>query len=220
MANPEFAGFGRGSYDRGMLRSRVSLALAAVLLAAAPAAAQPAEGGAPRQEGEYAGVTPGTPPVAEQGAKPRRPPAKKSLNWVGFTTRADGSSELFFQAVDGFTLSQHLEGTKLVVLLEGLSKQARNTRRPLDTRFFETSVARVTTKVVRARRARKGVPGHPAGVLVTIAFKDPKDAREGATRSDKGPDGMFYAYLGFGPPSTPGQIPENAERPSTISDPE
>ena len=195
-----------------MLRSRFALAIAGLLVAAAPAAAQPAEGGVVKKEGEYGGVTPGQAPSAEKGGKPRRPPARKSLNWVGFTPKEGGGSELFFQAVDEFTVSQRMEGRTLVVVLEGLSKQARNTRRPLDTRFFDTAIARVTTKVARRKK----------GIEVRISFKDAKDAREGSLRTDKGPDGMFYAYLSFGAPSTPGQIPDAVERPTagTIANPE
>ena len=195
-----------------MLRSRLALAFAGLLVATAPVAAQPAEGGVVKKEGEYGGVIPGQAPATEKGAKPRRPPARKSLTWVGFTPKDGGSAELFFQAVDTFTASQHMEGTTLVVLLEGLSKQARNTRRPLDTRFFDTAIARVTTKVARRKK----------GIEVRISFKDPKDAREGSLRSDKGADGMFYAFLSFGPPSTPGQIPDDVVRPKagTMSDPE
>ncbi|HUQ04301.1 MAG TPA: hypothetical protein VM261_17500 [Kofleriaceae bacterium] len=186
-----------------MLRSRFALALAGLFVAATPAAAQPAEGGVVKKEGDYGGVTPGQAPAAEKGAKPRRPPARKSLNWVGFAPKDGGGSELFFQAVDDFTVSQRMEGSTLVVTLAGLSKQARNTKRPLDTRFFDTAVARVTTKVGRRKK----------GIEVRVAFKDPKDAREGSVRTDKGADGMFYAYLSFAPPATPGQIPDNVDRP-------
>ncbi len=197
---------------------RSGFVLSAILLASSPVAAQPAEG-TPQKEGDYGGVIPGAPQPDASKGKPKRPPAKKSLNWVGFGAKDDGSSELFFQAAQSFTVSQRLEGTTLVVLLEGLTRQARNARRPLDTRFFETSIARVTTKVVRAKRARKGVPGRGAGVEVRVTFKDAKDAREGSQRTDVAADGMFYAYVGFAPPSTPGQIPESADRP-TMSDPE
>jgi hypothetical protein len=202
-----------------MLRSRVALALAGLLVAAVPAVAQPAEAppeGAVKKEGEYGGVTPGQGPVTEKGGKHKRAPARQSLNWLGFTPKEGGSAELFFQAVDTFEVSQHMEGNTLVVVLEGLKKQARNTRRPLDTRFFDTAIARISTKVVRAKRGKKG------GVEVRIAFKDVKDAREGSVRTDKGADGMFYAYLSFGPPATPGQIPDNVDRPKpgTMGSPE
>lgn len=194
-----------------------------VLLAAGPVAAQPdvsdlpddlpAEGDKVRREGEYGGVQPGAGDSADKG-KPRRPPAKKTLLWIGFTAKEGGASELFFQAVEPFSVRQRVEGKVLVVLLEGLKAQARNTRRPLDTRFFETSLARVTARKVGARRARKGKPGHAAGIEVRIAFKDARDLREAAVRSDTGADQLFYAHLDFAPPATPGQIPERAERPA------
>jgi hypothetical protein len=186
-----------------MLRSRMALAFAGLLVAATPAAAQPAEGGVVKKEGEYGGVTPGQAPVAEKGVKARRPPARKSLNWVGFTPKEGGSSELFFQAVDEFTVSQRMEGSTLVITLAGLTRQARNTRRPLDARFFDTAVARVSTKVARRKK----------GIEVRVSFKDAKDAREGSLRTDKGADGMFYAYVSFAAPATPGQIPDTVDRP-------
>lgn len=199
---------------------RLGLALSSLLAAAAPAGAQPAEGVGVKKEGDYGGVKPGAAPdTAPSSGKPRRPPARRSLLWVGFTPKGDGASELFFQAVDPFTVSQRLEGQTLVVTLEGLKGQARNTRRPLDTRFFETSLARVTARKVSARRARKGVAARAAGIEVRIAFKDAKDAREGMLRTDTGADKMFYAYLGFAAPSSPSPAPE-ASGGGTMRDPE
>lgn len=184
-----------------------------VVAAAAPAAAQPAEGGAVKQEGEYGGVSPDAP---AKGARPARAP-KHTLTWLGFTPKADGSAEVFFQAAEPFTVAQRVEGGTLVVVLEGLKKQARNTRRPLDARFFDTAIARIKTKVVRAKRAKRGSAGHPAGVEVRITFKDAKDAREGTVRAEKGAEGMSYVYLSFPPPATPGRIPDQVDRPSSTS---
>lgn len=196
-----------------MLRNRISLALAALLAAAAPAAAQPAEGGVVKQEGEYGGVSRDAP---AKGARPARAP-KHTLTWLGFTPKADGGAEVFFQAAEPFTVAQRVEGGTLVVVLEGLKKQARNTRRPLDARFFDTAIARIKTKVVRARRGKRGSAGHPAGVEVRITFKEAKDAREGSVRAEKGAEGMSYVYLAFPPPATPGQIPDEVDRPSSTA---
>ena len=215
---------------------RLALALSLTLLAAGPGLAQPDPDapraddppadappeGTPKREGEYGGVDPTSPDAAPaKGDKGKRgkAPAKRTLTWIGFAPKEDGASELFFQAAQPFQVQQRIEGRTLVVLLEGLPKQARNTRRPLDMRFFETALLRVTAKPVRAVRARKGKPGHPAGIEVRIAFKDPKDAREGALRVETGKDGLAYAYLGFGPPSGPRR---EADGPSggTLSDPE
>jgi hypothetical protein len=72
----------------------------------------------------------------------------------------------------------------LVVDLK-LTRLGQNTWRPIDTRFFDTPIARIT-----AKKARKGIE-------VRIAFKDPKDAKEGALRTATEADGYYYAYLDF-----------------------
>ncbi len=186
----------------------IGLVLAGAL-AAGQAAAQPAEGNEVRKEGQYAGVKPG---VGLE--KPTRAPKKKSLLWMGFTAKEGGGSELFFRAVEPFGVSQRVEGKTLIVVLEGLRSQARNTRRPLDTRFFESSIARVTTRKVGARRGRK------AGIEVRITFKDARDVREGNFRTDTGADKMFYAYLGFGPGSEPAASTAPSGSGGTMEDPE
>jgi hypothetical protein len=205
-----------------MGRRRVSLLFSAAIVAAVPAAApaaaqpgddQPAEG-TPKQEGEYGGVRPGQ-PSPEGSTKKARRPSKGTLMWLGFLPKEGGASELFVQSVAPFTVSQRLEGKTLVVLLEGLRRLDHNTRRPLDTRFFDTALARVKAKVVRAKRARKGVPGHPAGVELRVTFKDAGDAREAMLRTDTAADGSFFAYLGFAAPARPGQIPDQVDRPET-----
>jgi hypothetical protein len=206
-----------------MMRRKLGVGLVlSSVLAASPLAAQPAEGSVVRTEGQYGGVRPGAgpDPSTPSSAKSRRAPAKKSLLWIGFTAKEGGASELFFRAAEPFGVSQRLEGSTLVVLLEGLRSQARNTRRPLDTRFFETSLARVTTRKVGAKRARKGVAGRPAGIEVRIVFKDARDAREGSLRTDTGSDKMFYAYLGFGPSSAPATAAPPTGSGGTMEDPE
>lgn len=201
------------------LRLRLGLVLAGALVAG-PAAAQPAEGNEVRREGQYAGVKPGLGLEGQDSAKPKRAPKKKSLLWMGFTAKEGGSSELFFRAVEPFGVHQRVEGKTLIVVLEGLRSQARNTRRPLDTRFFESSIARVTTRRVGAKRARKGAAGHPAGIEVRITFKDARDVREGTFRTDTGADKMFYAYLGFGPGSAPAAATQPSSSGGTMEDPE
>lgn len=173
---------------------RVGLALTLIgLLMVSPAAAAPGDDGTHRREGEYGGVNPVGPPVTD--AKHTRP-APKSLGWVGFSA-ADGAAELFFQAAQPFTISQRVDGDVVVVWLEGLTRQARNTRRPLDTQFFDSPVARITAKTVRAARGRKGKPGHPAGIEVRIAIKRGAPVGEGVVRTATEQDGFFYTYLTF-----------------------
>lgn len=210
-----------------MKRTGLALSLVLVMgaplaaLAQAPEAQVPADeapGGTRKQEGDYGGVNPSAPSM-QAADKPIRQPPKKTLTWLGFTARDDGGAELFAQAATPFTAQQRIEGKTLVVLLAGLPKQARNTRRPLDTRFFDTAIARVTARTARAVRARKGAPGRPAGVEIRITFKDPRDAKESALRADTGEDGLHYTYLSFGPPSAPrSQTPASSR--GSLSEPE
>ncbi|HTJ44741.1 MAG TPA: hypothetical protein VL463_21695, partial [Kofleriaceae bacterium] len=141
------------------------------------------------REGEYGGVTPGEKPAQPDTAKPKhkRPPPKDELTWIGFQAKDGGGGELFFQAPAQFTVTQHVEKGMVVVTLSGLRRQVKNARRPLDTRYFDTSIARVTAR-----------PRGSKGIEVRIAFKSPKDAHEAQVRTATEPDGMFYAYLDFG----------------------
>jgi hypothetical protein len=208
---------------------RTGLALSLVFAIAGAAAAAPppdervtgAPGGTPRREGEYGGVNPAaSASPSDTSAKPAtRPAAKQTLAWIGFTTKADGSSEVFFQAATSFSVHQRIEGTTLIVLLAGLRRQARNTTRPLDTRFFESAVSRVTARERGAVHARKGQPARPAGVEVRIEFRNPKDIKEGSVRSETGNDGLSYAYVGFGPSSAPA-APVAAPADDPVSEPE
>lgn len=146
-------------------------------------------------EGDYGGVQPGQPKKAEPGKqKPKKPPPKGTLAWIGFEAKG-GGSEVFFQSVAPFEVNQHVENGVLVVNLGGLTRLGQNTWRPIDTRFFDTSVARITAKA----GGKKG-----KGVEVRIAFKNAKDAAQASVRTATEPDGMYYAYLSFagGAPAT------------------
>jgi len=152
------------------------------LLVASPAFADEPKG--PNAEGEYGGVQPGQPKKPEPNKKPKKPPPKGTLSWIGFESK-DGGSDVFFQSVAPFDVSQKLENGTLVVTLNGLTKLGHNTWRPIDTRFFDTSVARVT-----ARKKGKGIE-------VRVAFKNPKDAAQGSVRTATEADGRYYVYLSF-----------------------
>jgi hypothetical protein len=145
------------------------------------------------KEGAYGGVTPGQGSGAHDGGKhAKRPPPKDELTWIGFAAKDGGGGELFFQAPAAFTVSQSVVKGEVVLVLEGLHRQGRNLRRPLDTRYFDAPIARVTARPVGARG------GHKSGIEVRIAFKTAKDAHEAAIRTATEADGMFYAYLDFG----------------------
>jgi hypothetical protein len=193
-------------------RATVALVLGGLLFGTAPhgsAAAQeaeqsdipqaeaPASSPTPKAEGEYSGVSPGEPAkTPDKPTKKARKVASGTLTWIGFSAE-NGGAELFFQASSRFAASQRVEGNTLVVELDGITRMGPNTRRPLDTRFFETSVARITAKAVRARRGTKKLPARKAGVEVRIAFKS-GGAREGSLRTGTEGDG-YRVYLDLSP---------------------
>ena len=178
-----------------------------ILASAGPASAD----NGPHREGEYGGVAPGQKPdPAAKPARPKRPPPKGTLTWIGFEAK-EGGAQVFFQSVAPFEVSQQLEGTTLVVRLT-LTRLAANTWRQVDTRFFDSPIAGMVARPVRASRGSKKHPTQGAGIEVRISFKNPKDAREATLRSQAEADGMHYAYLSFGPGA-------DAKQP-TMTDPE
>ena len=152
------------------------LALVLMLLAS-PVLAEDAKG--PHPEGAYGGVQPGHKPE-----KPKRPPPKGTLTWVGFEPK-NGTSEVFLQSVAAFDVSQRVDKGVVIVTVSGLTRLGQNTWRPIDTRFFDTPIARITA-------AKKG-----RGLEVRIAFKNAKDAQQATVRGATEADGMFYEYLDF-----------------------
>ncbi len=176
-----------------------------LLALAGPAYGQPG----PHPEGAYGGVVPGQ--QREPPARPKRPPPKGTLTWVGFEAK-DGGAQVFFQSVGPFKVQQHLEGATLVVHLS-LTRLGHNTWRRLDTRFFDNPLSEIDARAVGATRATKARPARGPGIEVRIKFKNPKDAREGTLRTATEADGMSYAYLTF---------PEGADPASTeqLPDPE
>jgi hypothetical protein len=172
---------------------RRALGLVLLPLLAGPASAQNAPAG-PHREGDYGGVTPGQKPE-----KPKKPPSRGTLSWIGFEA-AGGGAKVFFQSPGAFEVTQQVEGSTLVVHLD-LKRMGTNTGRRIDTRFFENPLSGID-----AARARK-----KGGIDVKITFKNPKDARSASVSTKTEADGMFYAYLSFpeGTPVEPGPAPTN-----------
>ena len=166
----------RPPYDLAMRRLFLLLALAS------PAFADNAQ----HKEGDYGGVVPGQRP--DKPAKPKRPPPKGTLTWIGFEAK-DGGAQLFFQSVGPFEVTQKVTGGTLVATLN-LSRLHANTWRKIDTRFFDNPLSGVVAK-------KKG-----RGIEVKISFKSSKDLREGTVKTATEADGMYYAYLTF-PEGTP-----------------
>ncbi|HWN67316.1 MAG TPA: hypothetical protein VNM90_06725 [Haliangium sp.] len=139
----------------------------------------------------YGGVTPGE-------GTPRKPRRPNRLTWLGFQVKDDGTATLFVQLTSEVPFTQEVTGNKLLVRLEGARFANRNARRRLDTRFFETALQQVTSRAVPKRRARGDQPARAAGVELTVAFKNPEDAREASAEIRQEQDGYHYLYLSFG----------------------
>jgi hypothetical protein len=180
----------------------------------APPAPAPVPSGLVHREGEYGGVIPGQPQTG--AGRPTKMAPKGTLSWIGFEVKT-GVSEIFFQSAAPFELEQHVDGAALVVHLGGVNRLGHNVWRPIDTRFFDTTIARIVARQVGAARATKTAPAHTAGIDVRVAFKTAKDAREGAVRTATEADGMYYAYLSFEgaasvPTSTTGSTVKDVEQ--------
>jgi hypothetical protein len=141
----------------------------------------------------YRGLNPGE----RASRKPRRP---GRLTWVGFQPKDDGTSTLFLQLSSEVPYRQELRGNELVLKLEGARYANANARRRLDTRFFEGALQQITSRAVSKRRARRDQPERTAGIELTIAFKNPEDAREASAEMRQEEDGFHYLYLRFGAP--------------------
>jgi hypothetical protein len=159
----------------------------------------------PHPEGEYGGVVPGQPRKVETSKKPKRPPPKGTLSWIGFEAK-NSTSEIFLQSVAPFEVSQHVENGVLVVYLGGLTRLGQNTWRIVDTRFFDTPISKIVARYVGATKS------HKAGIEVRVTFKNAKDAKEGGLRTTTEADGFFYAHLSFAgggaPETAPALTPE------------
>src|SRR5215813_13351766 len=132
----------------------------AILLLAAPVYADELH-----REGQYSGVTPGEVQPRDPSSKParpRRPPPRGTLTWIGFSAKG-GGAEVFFQSVAPFDVSQRVDGNTLVVHL-GLTHLGHNPWRQIDTRFFDNPLSGIVAKAVGATRPTRSQPARPAGI--------------------------------------------------------
>jgi hypothetical protein len=193
-----------------MRRARPLVLALGLALIAPSAGAQPADApddvpdedvrlapaGEGRREGAYGGVRPGVLPKNPSG-RPVKGARPGTLTWVGFQPDG-GVARIFLQSAGEVRATQRIEGKAIVLHLEGVRRLARNVRRPLDARFFDTPVARIGVKKVGARKGRAGRPARRAGYEVTITLKQGA-AREVPIRSAVEADGMHYLYVDVAP---------------------
>ena len=100
----------------------------------------------------------------------------------------------------------------------GLSNQSRRT---IDTRYFDNPLSAINAHPVGAARASKAGPAHASGIEVRLTFKNPKDAHEAQVRTATESDGMFYTYLTFAEGAdAAANAPPATDAPATLANPE
>jgi hypothetical protein len=128
--------------------------------------------------GTYAGVLPGgaqapSVPVAA-GQKPA------SITWPGFQMRPDGTSRVFFQSTVPVPVETSVAPGKFILKLPNTQIAGDNNRLPLETRFFNTPVTRVTLTHARD------------GVTITLELRAPVAPKVSAER---GASGYSFTYV-------------------------
>lgn len=96
-------------------------------------------------EGTYMGVVPGStaqPPAAIAAKK-----APATITWPGFQMRPDGSSRVFVQSTTPLEPQPSAAPGKYTVYLPGARIAGGVNRLPLETRFFNTPVSKVSLTV-------------------------------------------------------------------------
>jgi len=126
------------------------------LWASAQDPAPPAAGAGPTQPAAidpgYAGVVPGS--GNAPGHLRGRPGATPIVvTWPGFQPRADGASRFFLQLTSRAQYEVSSGPGRFVVTLRNVRLPDRQTRRTLDTRFFDTPVTRAHVE----RRGRRDI---------------------------------------------------------------
>lgn len=175
--------------------------LLALLLSAAPAAAQGTATVTPHREphelSEYSGVVPGEgdhPPAEgriRRGSRGRRAPATVAT-WPGFQPAGPtGGSRFFVQTTAPITTSVSSSSGRVEITFPNTRTHLSNTRRWLETEFFDTPVLRAHFE----RRGRHDL------VLVfflrnAIGGSTPVSATPSVT-SGTDSSGYFFTYIDF-----------------------
>lgn len=165
----------------------------------------------PRPLGVYAGVEPGEaqPPPA-YGRVVRRQQGRRRgliLTWPGFAPLGDGSSRFFVQTTEPMQPEVSQEEGRVVVLFRNTTIHLRNSRRWLETRFFNTPVARA-----RLERRRQD--------MALVLFVRGGAAAAPRISSEAAPGGNFhYTYIDFPPGDYAPVVAEPPGRASTVRPP-
>lgn len=143
----------------------------------------------PRPTGAYAGVEPGEaqpPPAYDRLA--RRGTRQAVLTWPGFTPLPDGGSRFFVQTTEPRITETHLEAGRIVIRFPDATTHLRNSRRWLETQFFDTPVR-------RARLERRGRTD-----MALVLHLRPGVSVSPRVTTEAAPGGAFhYVYVDFAP---------------------
>ena len=179
---------------------------------AAPASAQEPSvrtAAHPRPIGVYAGVEPGEaqpPPAFGRVTRRRAARGRRSeiLTWPGFSPLGNGGSRFFVQTITPVVPELSVEQGRVVLLFRNTTIHLTNSRRWLETRFFNTPV-------LRARLERRG--RHMALVMLLR----PGVSLRPAVSSEAAPGANFhYVYIDFPPGAYAPVVTPSTPRASTV----
>lgn len=128
--------------------------------------------------GTYMGVVPGSttpPPAAARASK-----GSTTITWPGFQMRADGSSRVFVQSNAQLEPELKAADGKILVHLPGARVAAETNRLPLETRFFNTPVTKVSLSLDRS------------GATLVL---DMRTAVTPQISSERGSSGYYFTFI-------------------------
>jgi hypothetical protein len=133
--------------------------------------AVPATTATPHPISEYSGVTPGVshpPPRAGRLASRRGARARAEIiTWPGFQAQTGGGSRFFVETTGPVTTEIHASEGRVEIVFHETTVHLSNSRRWLETQFFETPVVRA--RLERRRRDMVLVMQMRAAVTPTIS---------------------------------------------------
>jgi hypothetical protein len=161
--------------------------------------------GAPGPPGTYQGVAPGQ--GAHEGHRPHRG-RTPTVTWLGFQPQPGGAARVFVQLDRELIHGQTIEDGAVVIALTGARVAHSNSRRFLDTRFFDTPVERISIESAHHRSPGRSSGGrHKAkashrggrGLELVIRFKHPAEARSLTASLSAAKDGYTYLMVDVPP---------------------
>lgn len=185
--------------------------------AAASATAQPSSAPPvtpPHPLSEYGGVTPGSPNppprVGQLRSRTRAPRARPTeiIAWPGFQMQPGGGSRFFVETTGPVVTEVHASSGRVEIVFHDAAVHLANSRRWLETQYFETPVVRA-----RLERRRRDM------VLVMHM----RAAATPMLSSGADPSGFTFTYIDFAPghylpeaPSPPPPPPQPRDQSASV----